>query len=399
MRTVQSDSNTVCLGRNETVYFLASRPTSIPSTPITIITCTYLRYKDAHLPPRFTSSHCYQHRRQSHSPTFLQALPSYKPYLPKRLIALEEHVVSPSLEAEVIASGLIQRSAPGTLEKLKNVGTGRIADMDAGRLSLMVLAQQSASGMEDPDGCSKANNAVQDAIKSNPKRFAGFAVLPLATPDQGAAELERRVKKLGFRGAMIWNHLKDGTYFDGGRFDPVFAKAQELDVPLSLHPDSPTQDIFQRLFAGDYVQPQTAGRFITNSWGWHVDVGTHILRRYGAGVFDRFPKLKVMIGHNGEDLPMFIDRVNSTALRNDTTFDRVWNTNIWTTTSAFFTVRAFQQLRQVAPIERIMYSVDYPFSNITAGWQFVQQLAEQRVLTNQEMNLFAYKNAEKLLKL
>lgn len=333
--------------------------------------------------------------RANASPT---SPPSYKPYLPKRLIALEEHVVSPSLEAEVLAAGVVQRY-PGVLDKLKDVGAGRLADMDAGHLSLMVLAQQSASGMEDPNGCTEANNAIQKAIAANPKRFAGFAVLPLATPDQAAVELERAVKQLKFKGAMIWNHLKDGTYFDGGKFDVVFAKAQELDVPLYLHPAAPTQDIFNRLFAGNYVQPQTAGRFSTNSWGWHVDVGTHILRLYGAGVFDRFPKLKVIIGHNGEDLPMFIDRIDSTGFRNDTTFDKVWNTNIWTTTSAFFTVRAFQQLRQVTPIDRIMYSVDYPFSNISAGYQFVQQLAEQRVLTNQEMDMFAYKNAEKLLKL
>lgn len=171
--------------------------------------------------------------------------------------------------------------------------------MDAGHLSLMVLAQQSASGLDDPNGCISANNAIRDAITANPTRFAGFAVLPLSTPDQAAVELERSVKELNFKGAMIWNHLKNGTYFDGGRFDPVFAKAQELDVPLYLHPAAPTQDIFQRLFAGNYVQPQSAGLLSKNSWGWHVDVGTHILRLYAAGVFDRFPKLKVIIGHNG----------------------------------------------------------------------------------------------------
>ncbi|KAH4340368.1 hypothetical protein HBH98_190440 [Parastagonospora nodorum] len=128
-------------------------------------------------------------------------------------------------------------------------------------------------------------------------------------------------------------------------------------------------------------------------------VGTHVLRLYGAGLFDRFPKLKLIIGHNGEDLPMFIDRIDSTGLRNDTTFDRVWNTNIWTTTSAFFTVRAFQQLRQVTSIERIMYSVDYPFSSMSDGWKFIEQLAENKVLRNDEMDMFAYKNAERLLKL
>lgn len=316
-------------------------------------------------------------------------------YLPKRLIALEEHAVSPSLEAEIIASGLTQRN-PGILAKLKDVGAGRIAAMDAGHVSLQVLAQQSASGSEDPSGCRAANDAIRDAIKSNPKRFTGFAVLPMALPDEAATELNRSVTDLGFKGAMIWNHLKDGTYYDAARFDPVFAMAQALDVPLYLHPASPTADITSKLFAGNYPAA-LAGRLGSNSWGWHVDVGTHVLRLYGAGLFDRFPRLKLIIGHNGEGLPMFIDRIDSTGLRNDTSFERVWSTNIWSTTSAFFTVRQFEQLRQVSPVERIMYSVDYPFSDMTDGWAFVEKLAEARVLRDEEMDLFAHGNAEKLL--
>ena len=174
--------------------------------------------------------------------------------------------------------------------------------------------------------------------------------------------------------------------------------SQELDVPLYLHPAAPTADIASKLFAGNYPAA-VAGRLGTNSWGWHVDVGTHVLRLYSAGLFDRFPKLKMIIGHNGEGLPMFIDRIDSTGLRNDTTFGRVWSTNIWSTTSAFFTVRQFDQLRQVSPVERIMYSVDYPFSTNTDGWAFVEKLAQEQVLTDAEMDMFAWKNAETLLKL
>jgi predicted TIM-barrel fold metal-dependent hydrolase len=324
--------------------------------------------------------------------------PSRTCYLPARLIALEEQVVSPSLEAEVVASGVVNRSAPGTLDKLKDVGAGRIAAMDAGMLSLMVLSQQSSSGLDNVDGCRKANDAVAAAVATYPKRYAGFANIPMALPEEAAAELERSVKQLGFKGALIWNHLKNGTYYDSADFYPVFAMAEKLDVPIYLHPASPTADIASKLFAGNYPAA-LAGRLGGNSWGWHVDVGTHVLRLYAAGLFDRFPGLKLIIGHNGEDLPMFIDRIDSTGLRNDTTFDRVWNTNIWTTTSAFFTVRAFQQLRQIMPIERIMYSVDYPFSSMSDGWKFVEQLAESGVLKDREMDMFAYKNAERLLKL
>ncbi|KAJ4376880.1 hypothetical protein N0V86_006316 [Didymella sp. IMI 355093] len=317
--------------------------------------------------------------------------------LPKRLIALEEHVVSPSLEAEVVAAGVVQRY-PGILDKLKDFGAGRLAAMDAGHLSMQVLAQQSASGLSDPAGCQSANDYVASAVSTHRTRFAGFAVLPMASPAEAAAELNRTVTALGFKGAMIWNHLADGTYYDAPRFDPVFAMAQALDVPLYLHPAAPTAEIAARLFVGNYASA-IAGRLGTNSWGWHVDVGTHVLRLYSAGLFDRFPKLKLIIGHNGEGLPMFLDRIDSTGLRNDTTFNAVWEKNIWSTTSAFFTVRQFQQLRQVSPVERIMYSVDYPFSTNTDGWAFVEKLAQSGVLTDGEMEAFAYKNAETLLKL
>jgi predicted TIM-barrel fold metal-dependent hydrolase len=319
-------------------------------------------------------------------------------YLPKRLIALEEHVVSPFLLVEVLTSGVIQRSAPGILEKSQDVGSGRIAAMDAGKLSLTVLSQQSASGLEDVSGCRAANDAVKKAMNANPKRFASFAVLPMADLESAASELERAVKELGFKGAMIWNHLKDGTYYDALRFDPVFAMAQKLDVPIYLHPAAPTAEISKQLFAGNYPA-STAGRLGTNSFGWHIDNGLHVLRLYSAGLFDRYPKLKMIIGHNGEDLSMLIDRIDSTGLRNGTTFGKVWNTNIWSTTSAFFTVRVLQQLRQVSPIERIMYSADYPFSSMTDGWEFVEKLAESKVLKDDEMGMFAYKNADRILKL
>jgi predicted TIM-barrel fold metal-dependent hydrolase len=91
---------------------------------------------------------------------------------------------------------------------------------------------------------------------------------------------------------------------------------------------------------------------------------------------------------------MFIDRIDSTGLR---TFDKDWNTKIYVTTSAFHTVCTFQQLRQVTPIERITYSVDYPFSSTTDGWKFINALAESRVLTDDEMDMFACKNAKRLL--
>ncbi|KAG9203348.1 hypothetical protein G6514_003001 [Epicoccum nigrum] len=319
-------------------------------------------------------------------------------YLPPRLITLEEHMLSPSLEAEAIAAG-IQNAGPNILEKLLDVGAGRLADMDTGHVNVQVLSQPDVGvGLEDPEGCREANDYLRAAIDAYPDRFAGFAVLPMAFPELAAAELERSVKGLGFKGAMLWNHLKNGTYYDSPAFHPVFATAQDLDVPLYLHPTTPAPDVAARLYAGNYF-PATAALLGGSAWGWHVDVGLHVLRLYVAGVFDLFPRLKLIIGHNGEGLPIFVDRVGQQGLRNGTSFSEVWKRNIWCTTSGFFTVRQFRQLLQVSPVERVLYSVDYPFEETTDGWAFAEELAREGVLSRSEMDAFAYKNAEKLLKL
>jgi predicted TIM-barrel fold metal-dependent hydrolase len=174
--------------------------------------------------------------------------------------------------------------------------------------------------------------------------------------------------------------------------------AEKLDVAIYLQPTSPTEDVSRLLYQGTY-DGATASRLGRAAFGWHVDTGTHILRLYAAGLFARFPKWKIIIGHSAEDLPMFLDRVDSIGLRTDDTFNRVSNSNIWVTTSAFFTSRVLQMLRQVTRMDRIMYSVDYPFANYTQGWAFIRELAESGALTKEEMDAFAYGNAEGLLKL
>ncbi|KAI4664701.1 uncharacterized protein J4E79_002999 [Alternaria viburni] len=181
-------------------------------------------------------------------------------------VAAAKHVVSPSLEAEVIAGGVVQRNPPGTLDKLKDVGAGRIAAMGAGHLSMQVLVQQSASRLENIEGCRAANDAVRSVIVSMPTRFAGFAVLPMSLPEEAVAELNRSVTTLGFKGAMIWDHLDDGTYYNGARFDPVFAMAQNLDVPLYLHLATPTADIAAKLYVGNYPAA-VAGKLGVTWWG------------------------------------------------------------------------------------------------------------------------------------
>ena len=107
----------------------------------------------------------------------------------------------------------------------------------------------------------------------------------------------------------MWNNLKGGAYYDAARFEPVFAMAQKLHVPLYQQPAAPTADIASKLFVGNHPAA-VAGKLGVTSWGWHVDVGMHVLRLQGAGLFDRFYKLKLIVGHNGKGLPMSIDRID-----------------------------------------------------------------------------------------
>ncbi|KAF2829504.1 hypothetical protein CC86DRAFT_286722 [Ophiobolus disseminans] len=320
------------------------------------------------------------------------------PYLPSHLIALEEHTASPPLEAELLNSS-IATSTPQVIPLLLDRPSVRLAAMNAAHISLTVLSQSSGTGVNNASACRAANMALSALVANNTKRYACFAVLPMSNPTAAATELRFAIRELKMRGAMIWNHLPNGTYFDSEAYTPFWAAAQELAAPIYIHPVAPSPDIAKVLFAGNYAA-STAGKLGTNSWGWHVDVGNHVLRLYAAGVFKRFPNLKIIIGHNGEGLAQFIDRVDSTALGSEkagATFDSVWRTNVWVTTSAFFTVRQFQMLRQVMPLERIMFSVDYPFSTFLQGWEFVRELAEQRVLSEREMDGFAFGNAVRLL--
>lgn len=316
-------------------------------------------------------------------------------YLPPHLIALEEHWVSPSLEPELLNSS-IAISNPSAIPLLQDRPPVRTAAMDAAHISLTVLSQSSGTGAMNATACHLANIAMASLVAANPTRYAGFAVLPMANPVAAAAELQFAIQTLGLRGAMIWNHLANGTYYDGSAYRTFWAVAETLGAPIYIHPVSPTADVSKALFAGNYPA-SVAGKLGTNAWGWHVDVGTHILRLYASGLFVQYPKLKIIIGHSGEGLAIFIDRVDQQTLLPGQTFDSVWRSNIWVTTSAFFTVRQFQMLRQVMPLERIMFSVDWPFSTFAQGWAFVQELAEARVLTEREMDGFAFGNAAGLL--
>ncbi|KAI0376411.1 amidohydrolase 2 [Hypomontagnella monticulosa] len=323
------------------------------------------------------------------------------PSPPASTITLEEHSAWPGLGGAPDASNDLWKAFPGAKEELEDHSAGRIAEMDKGHVSFQIMSQLPGSTNHNLEGCRKANDEMAGAIRNHPDRFGGFAGLPMAYPEQAAVELERAVKELGFLGALIDNHLDDMTHYDDKRFWPVFEVAERLDVPLYFHPAPPPPDVVAGHYNGNYSAKVRHG-LATAAWGWHQDIGLHMLKLYAAGVFTRFPRLKIIVGHLGEMLPLMLDRVQQLPfLRQEGpgTFDDIWNRNIWVTSSGMFSVRMLEMVLRVTKHERILYSIDTPFAKSIEGWAFIQELAEKGSLSKKELDMFAYGNAQKLFKL
>lgn len=322
-------------------------------------------------------------------------------HLPAFAITLEEHAVLPAIGDESDFYTQIWKTFSVVREALRDFGHRRIEDLDTGHVRVQVISSLPGMASVNPSGCRAANDELSAHIKDNPTRFAGFAALPMEKPEEAAAELNRAVRECGLVGAMIDNHLLDGTHYDDERFWPVFEAAQELDVPIYIHPAPATAQSMNSRFAGSF--PQVVSTGIANGvWGWHEDTGLHIVKFFAAGLFKRFPRLKIIIGHLGEMLPMMLDRIDGSrffAQGEVGRFSHVWDNNIWITSSGMFSVRTLEMLLKVTKKDRVMYSVDTPFNKSERGWKFIEEVAEAGVFSDDELDGFAYANAARLLKL
>jgi len=262
--------------------------------------------------------------------------------------------------------------------------------------------------LDQPSLIAQSNDQLATAISNATDRLAGFAVLPMAFPELAAAELERCVKTHGFLGALIDTHLANGTYYDGDAYRLFWAKAVELDVPIYLHPVWPNAALFSTPGSGIYapaVPPDfpaaTAVNLATVAWGWHQDAGLHFLRLYSAGVFAEFPQLKIILGHMGEMLPFMLERADAFLSRNTSrpSLVETYAQNVWVTTAGFFSLNPLGTILRNTAIDRILYSVDYPFGNSEQGRAFMMNLKTSGLVNSTEWDMIAFKNAQKLLKL
>jgi predicted TIM-barrel fold metal-dependent hydrolase len=320
-----------------------------------------------------------------------------------RTIAIEEHFRSRAVVAARAAGRVADERSPAVdrvAGPLADLGAGRLADMDAAGVDVQVISHN----VPGPEACAagdavalarEANDELAGAIAAHPDRFAGFAALPTPDPDAAAEELRRAVTRLRFRGALV-NGTTGGRFLDDRFFWPVFAEAERLHVPIYLHPAPPPAAVWDAYYAG--LAPDVAHLLGTSAWGWHVETGLHALRLVLAGVFDRHPGLQVVIGHLGEAVPFMLARADS-VLGRHTGLERpvreYFARNFHYTTSAMFTRAPFDCLLDVVGPGRVLYAVDYPFSDGVQARRFFDALP----LGPDDRERIAHGNAEALLRL
>jgi predicted TIM-barrel fold metal-dependent hydrolase len=317
-----------------------------------------------------------------------------------RTIALEEHFWTAALAAPP-GTGPVASWGPQVAGRLRDLGSGRLAAMDAAGIDLQVISHVApgAQGLPGPEALARAREAnylLAAAVQAHPGRFAGFATLPTADPDAAAAELDRAIAQLGFAGALVNSTLgSNNAFLDDVRFEPLLDRFERLAAPLYLHPAPPSAALRDALYAG--LPPAVAGRLATGAWGWHAEAGLHVLRMIATGVFDRHPGLRLIIGHCGEMIPFMLDRIDA-MLRVDTmalTPSEYFARNVWVTTSGLFSIPPVMCAVQVLGVDRVLYSVDYPFGSNAAG----RALLDTLPLSAADLAKIAGGNAARVLNL
>jgi predicted TIM-barrel fold metal-dependent hydrolase len=293
------------------------------------------------------------------------------------VIALEEHYFDADVAAHFKEGGPEAR-LPALRERLFDVGERRLKEMDEAGIDVQVLSH-GAPATQRMD----AETAIPVARRANDKlfrvknnsggRFEAFAALPTADPKAAADELERAVAKLGFKGAMI-HGLANGVFLDDKRFWPIFERAQALDVPIYMHPAVPHPAVVEAYYK-DYLKDFPG--LLTAAWGFTVETATQAIRMVLSGMFEAYPRLKIILGHLGESLPFSLWRIDMALSRQgnrSTPFRDCFREHFWLTTSGNFSTPALMCCVMELGADRILFSVDYPFVLNPPATQWMQDV-------------------------
>ncbi len=339
-------------------------------------------------------------------------------------IALEEHFISPDYAQHMrdlqskgnasvlggtgmsketkamLADPAMQRGIEEIVAKLADLGEGRLAAMDACGIDMQVLSLSSLSaGIQGEIDTNQAismarqtNDYLAEQVHKHPDRYAGFAALPLQDPKAAVAELERAVTQLGLKGALVNGHT-NGEYLDERKFWGVWERAEQLGVPIYLHPaNSPSDQM--KIYEG---YPGLQGAV----WNWTVETATHALRIICSGIFDAFPNAILLLGHMGEALPYTLRRIDdgwkhipqSKQIQHLPSY--YFKNNVVITTSGNCSTEALICALLTVGADHILFSADYPFVSLDNMTQFV----ETAPISEIDREKICHLNAERLLKL
>ncbi|MCZ8379480.1 amidohydrolase family protein [Mycobacterium sp. CPCC 205372] len=318
------------------------------------------------------------------------------------LIALEEHYAWDPASAGNVVGTWLQTHDSVAHDRLYDRGPLRLEQMDAAGIDFQILSLFDP-GVQQEDDVARAvelarlaNDDLAETVRENPDRFGGFATLATQDPRAAADELRRSVVDLGLVGALINGHSR-GRYLDDPAYSDLFGEAEALGVPIYLHPTTPHPAVMDAWFA-PYVD---AGLHLA-SWGFAVETGTHLLRLIYSGLFDRFPRLQMIIGHLGEMLPFAAYRIDryyglggsDSARRLQRLPSEYLRRNVFVTTSGNFCPSAFACTLEVMGADRVMFSVDYPMDDNRAGAEFLaafpmDEATRRKVSCGNALRLFA----------
>ncbi|HEX3288230.1 MAG TPA: amidohydrolase family protein [Mycobacterium sp.] len=306
----------------------------------------------------------------------------------------------PSVTPDAGFASFLRDFAPDK-ESAERLAGKRLAHMDEVGIDTQVVSHgaNSPSSLDHPDAvelCRKVNDALAEQISQHPTRFRGFATIPLHDPAAAADEMRRCVNELGFVGTLVMGTC-GGLFLDDERFDPVLAAAEDVDLPIYVHPGVPPNPVSRAYYAGNWP---TAIEFLFSSpgFGWHAEAGIHVLRIILSGALDRHPGLKLLSGHWGELVAGWLERLDETigwADHLDRPVSEYYREHVWITPSGLYSQNQLKFFLAEVGSERIIHSEDFPYvvrDNVTS-------FLEQAGLTDDERSAIAHGNAEKLMRI
>ena len=337
-------------------------------------------------------------------------------------IAVEEAFATPNLLDEwrkLLADGAEEEpgfrklygsflNSPATrniLNQLTDLGEGRIQDMDRHGINMQILSITAPGVQIFPmekavDLARNNNDYLAEFVNEHPTRYAGLAAVAPQAPKQAAYELERAVSKLGMKGAIVNSHTQ-GEYLDNPKYWELFEAAQALDVPIYLHPRTPSSKM---------LAPFLSYGLEGAGWGFAMETSLHAMRLILSGLFDYFPNLKIVLGHLGEGIPFWLSRIDNHFGKGRWTEkmksshqtkqlqklpSEYFKDNFFITTSGMNWSPALTMALSVLGAERILFAIDYPYESTAKA---VEGIEKASIDDSTRMKVYQL-NAEKLFNL